>query len=88
MPRDLLRQKLAGLGIRGWLLNDSVKALYDSVPTAVNEDSRARGCQSRAFECVMGVNKQWCPSSNPLGLYLDDPEQVFRVHHDLLDLPI
>ena len=34
VPIDLLRQKLAGLGIQGWFLN-STKARYGSVPMAV-----------------------------------------------------
>ena len=41
---------------------------------------------SEPFECVMGV--KGCPLSPTLfGLYWDDLEQVFRVHHDLLDFP-
>ena len=82
VPRDLLWQKLAGLGIQGWFLN-SIKALYGSVPMAVKTPEGL----SEPFECVMGV-KQGCPLSPTLfGMYLDDLEQVFRVHHDLLDLP-
>ena len=42
---------------------------------------------SEPFECVMGV-KQGCRLSPTLfGLYLDDLEQVFRVH-DLPSLPV
>ena len=69
VPRDLLWQKLAGLGIHGWFLN-SIKSLYGSVPMAVNTPEGL----SEPFECVMGV-KQGCPLSPTLfGLYLDDLE--------------
>ena len=82
VPRDLLWQKLAGLGVQGWFL-DSIKALYGSVPMAVKTSEGL----STPFECVMGV-KQGCPLSPTLfGMYLDDLEQVFRVHHHMLDLP-
>jgi hypothetical protein len=82
VPRDLLWQKLAGLGVQGWFL-DSIKSLYGSVPMAVKTSEGL----SAQFECVMGV-KQGCPLSPTLfGLYLDDLEQVFEVHHQLLDLP-
>ena len=40
-----------------------------------------------SLECVVGV-KQGCPlSPTLLGMYLDDLERVFMVHHEMLDLP-
>ena len=82
VPRDLLWRKLAGRGVQGWFL-DSIKALYGSVPMAVKTNEGL----SSSFECVMGV-KQGCPLSPTLfGMYLDDLEQVFMVHHEMLDLP-
>ena len=82
VPRDLLWRKLAGRGVQGWFL-DSIKALYGSVPMAVKTNEGL----SSSFECVMGV-KQGCPLSPTLfGMYLDDLERVFMVHHETLDLP-
>ena len=82
VPRELLWQKLAGRGVQGWFL-DSIKALYGSVPMAVKTNEGL----SSSFECVMGV-KQGCPLSPTLfGMYLDDLEQVFMEHHEMLGLP-
>ena len=40
---------------------------------------------SKPFECVMGVKQVRSLSSTLFGLYLDDLEQVFKAHHDLLN---
>jgi hypothetical protein len=83
VPRDLLWQKLETLGVQGWFL-DSIKALYGSVPMAVNTPEGL----TASFEAVMGV-KQGCPLSPTLfGLYLDDFEQALEANHIGLDLPV
>lgn len=83
VPRDLLWQKLETLGVQGWFLA-SIKALYGSVPMAVNTPEGL----TATFEAVMGV-KQGCPLSPTLfGLYLDDFEQALEANHIGLDLPV
>ena len=82
VPRDLLWEKLAGLGVRGTFLQ-GVKALYASVPMAVKTSDGL----SDSFEAVMGV-KQGCPLSPTLfGLYLDDFEVALERLSHMADLP-
>ena len=62
---------------------DSLKAMYGSVPMAVKSSEDV----SPSLECVIRF-KQGCPLSPTLfGMYLDDLEKVFMVHHEMLDLP-